>query len=129
MKLLSLLVTLFRASLALLGKKDKEPDSVDTIKDALSLICEQSGYPVKHVHSFGYKFDSAFWIAVQTDAHRNAIKRNPDLMKKLKDVFSTTDYFVHMNKHFGEKITPGLEVESQETVDRDFEGNWWYAMK
>ncbi len=104
-------------------------DPVDTVKDALKRICEEAGYPVKHVHSFGYKFDSAFWIAVQSDAHRNAIKRNADLMKKLKDVFSATDYFQKMNQHFNEQVSPGLEVESQETVTRDFEGNWWYAMK
>lgn len=108
-------------------------DPVETVKSELIRLCKEAGINARYVHSFGYKFDSAFWIEVDTDRDRSAIKRNAELMDRLKKVFIDTGYIDHINMLAArlqtDRVSPGIEVESNETVKRDFNGNWWYAMK
>ena len=63
----------------------------------------------------------AIWISTPTDADRDALRGDPTFIAALYDALRKASY-------------PTIEIagfafESQETVDRDYGGNWWYAVK
>ena len=99
---------------------------------------EQNGIKVLHISAFGYKFDSAFWIVVETDKQKEVLNKNEKLIAELKGLFNETGYMDLISKIWEQEVkqqsldylkTPGIVFESQQTVDRDFEGNWYHAMK
>ncbi|MFD2262674.1 hypothetical protein ACFSM5_07220 [Lacibacterium aquatile] len=113
-------------------KKSKE------IQKILKTMVKERGAAVLHITAFGYQYDSAFWIAVKTDADRDALVADEVFNAKLNAVFQETGYLQLIEEIWNLKInnpelgclrTPGIVFESQETVDRDFDGSWWYAMK
>ena len=99
---------------------------------------ERQGIKVLHISAIGYLFDSAFWIAVPTDAARDRLTRDQDLMARLKAYIDETGYVAQARTQHGKALAKinsehlfdiAIVFESQQTVDRDFEGNWFYAMK
>jgi hypothetical protein len=58
------------------------------------------------------------WLGTLTDAERDALAAEPDLA-------STTRVLVERSGLFFR----GVSVESQETVDRDYEGSWFYRLR
>ena len=65
----------------------------------------------------------AIWITTSTDSLRDTIKNDNDLKESVRDILRENDY--------PEDAIPfvGIAFESEETVKRDFDGNWWYAVK
>jgi hypothetical protein len=65
----------------------------------------------------------AIWIATQTDEERDQMRATSDLIPTFQRVLIAAGY--------PSAAVPevAFEFESQETVDRDYEGNWWYAVK
>lgn len=108
------------------------------LQDALKREVERQGVAVLHVTAFGYLFDRAFWIAVRTDAERDRLNQDEALMTRLKGLFDKKNYIQQARKEHGEALAKidaedsfdiGIVFESQETVERDNQGNWWYAMR
>ena len=65
----------------------------------------------------------AIWITTRTDEERDRLRQDTSLHQQIRDALLQVGY-------------PGAAVplvaltfESQETVDRDFGGNWYYATK
>jgi hypothetical protein len=108
------------------------------VQALLKRLVEAQGVPVHFISAFGHKFDSAFWIAVGTDRERDQLKADRTLLARLNAVFEESGYQrlvediwereVHMPALAYLK-TMGIVFESQETVDRDYQGNWYYCMK
>jgi hypothetical protein len=62
-------------------------------------------------------------IDVNTDDERDRLLEDKDLIEQLRQAILSSGYpaeSVPLVK---------FSIESQETVDRDFEGSWWYARK
>jgi hypothetical protein len=120
------------SSTLLAAAKSKE------VQTLLKSIVESRGIAVEHVTAFGFKYDSAFWIAVGTDAERERLFVDHQLHEDLFAVFAKTGYLRLVEKIWNDEVKnprlthfqkPSFTFQSQETVDRDFRGNWYYAMK
>ncbi|MBX7151980.1 hypothetical protein K1X84_10095 [bacterium] len=64
-----------------------------------------------------------FWICVKSDVMKVSLKSNMELKHKLKDILIKHDY--------PESARPfvSIDFESQETVDRESDGNWYHHFK
>jgi hypothetical protein len=63
------------------------------------------------------------WVKTRTDAERDGLLADATLKQTLDQALSQAGY--------PEAAIPHVEltIQSQETVDRDYEGNWFYAMR
>ena len=77
--------------------------------------------------SYGaYKIDPknlVFWICVQSDEEKLRLQSDLNLMKTLRQVLSQFDYPANA----ADKVH--IDFESQETVDRESNGNWFIHFK
>lgn len=64
-----------------------------------------------------------YWICVESDKQKNLLKFNIELQKELKDLLVEQDYPCDAIKYIK------INIESQETVDRESEGSWYYHFK
>lgn len=89
------------------------------------LVCAR--FPCCRVWSFGATdIDPkylAIWISTDTDAERDALAGDDALRRHLYDVLREVGYPA------GAVDQVAFGFESQETVDREYQGNWYYAMK
>jgi hypothetical protein len=108
------------------------------VQTRLKRMVEDGGIPVRHIWAFGYKYDSAFWVAVNKDSERDALQADRALLDRLNGVFDETGYRQLMEDKWQAEInnpqleylkTPGITFESQETVDREYGGNWYHRVK
>jgi len=65
----------------------------------------------------------AYWICVESDSQKNLLKSNIELQKELKDLLAKQNYPRDAMKYVQ------INIESQETVDRESEGSWYYHFK
>ena len=91
---------------------------------ARCLVAELRDQGVTGDYSFlGFHCDPVVWLVTQTDLERDRLLRSRQLRGLV----------VHRLKEAGVRDDlaeqAGATVESQETVDRDFDGNWRYAMQ
>ena len=60
------------------------------------------------------------WLGTQTDAQRDTLATANDLLAQVRRVLA--------QEVTGIDVT-GVTVQSEETVKRDYEGSWFYAMR
>lgn len=65
----------------------------------------------------------AIWITTDTDSQRNALNLDEAFKPAIRDILKKNGYPAEAIPHVA------IVVESQETVSRDFLGNWWHAVK
>src|SRR5262245_37730396 len=65
----------------------------------------------------------AIWIQTDTDAQRDALRQDLGLQAGVRAALREAGY---PEAAIG---GVGIAVESEETVKRDYGGNWWYAIK
>lgn len=103
--------------------KRKIFDIKDDIMRAISAVCEE-----KHsIYWYGsYDIDPknlAFWICVNSDEMKNKLEQNKELKKQLKNLLIKYEYPQEaINDVF-------IGFESQETVDRESNGDWYLHFK
>ena len=95
------------------------------VKDAIPrIVAMLESHGVKRVQWFlGFGGEPVIWLVTSTDAERDAVARQgffrEEVLAKLAEA--------------GVGDPPlskaGVTVESEESVERDWQGNWWYAMK
>ena len=90
-----------------------------------SLIKTENSKPI--VWSFGsYTIDPkylTFVVGISTDEKRNQLRNNTEFNKSLKLLLAKFNW----PKKARNYVT--FDIESQETVDRETNGNWWYHYK
>lgn len=64
-----------------------------------------------------------YWICVQSDKERDRLTSDKQLTKRLRDTLNVVNY----PEEGREFVFIGFE--SQETVDRESNGNWWHHWK
>ena len=103
--------------------KRKILDIVDNIKIIIQSFCKEKFW----INWYGaYDVDPqnlVIWICVQTDNTKFKLESNPELNTQLRDILSKYNYPVHARSavHIG--------FESQETIDREANGNWYEHFK
>ena len=80
-----------------------------------------------HVWSFGaYYIDPkhiVFVVGVPSDRERDLLRSDAEFASRLRDLL------VRFNWPRSARDLVVFDIESQETVDRDTQGNWWYHYK
>jgi hypothetical protein len=99
---------------------------VATIKSDIERLLSVRGIKAG-VWSFG-AFDIhpkhiVFVVGVSTDAEKNALKHDEEFLDKLTKLLVKHDWPEHA------RSSVLFDVESQETVDRETKGHWWYHYK
>lgn len=64
-----------------------------------------------------------YWICVESDSQKNLLKSNIELQKELKDLLAKQNYPLNAIKYVQ------INIESQEMVNRESEGSWYYHFK
>jgi hypothetical protein len=64
-----------------------------------------------------------YYICVETDRTRDELQKDSDLMHKLRTVLKEVNYPPEARDQVS------IAFASQETVNRDFQGNWYYYFK
>jgi hypothetical protein len=62
-------------------------------------------------------------IAVPTDAERNVLKKDPAIVQSLQALLTQISWPEQARPHVI------VDIESEETVCRESDGNWWYHYK
>ena len=96
------------------------------IESALKGLVRAKGFKPK-VWSYGaYYIDPkylVFVVGVETDAIKSVLKSNDSFCVSMKNLLKRFNWPVHARSDVV------FDVESQETVDRENNGNWWYHYK
>lgn len=76
-------------------------------------------YGANHIHPRHL----VYWICVQSDAEKKRLQADQELCRSLRSLLHEYRYPIEGRDgvHIG--------FESQETVDRESAGNWWYHWK
>ncbi|MCT4135308.1 hypothetical protein HZP67_17000 [Elizabethkingia anophelis] len=95
----------------------------EDIKKDVSEVCSKT----IRIDSFGaYEIDPknlVFFVCVKSDQMKMKLKEDKILNEKSRELFIKYKY----PKNAIEYVS--INFESQETVDRDYEGNWYYYYK
>lgn len=75
---------------------------------------------VEHVVAFSPPFDYWLWLGTDTDDERDRLKNDPVVVGLLRDL---------TRRHGPNATFEGFTVESQQTVDREYEGSWFYRLR
>jgi hypothetical protein len=79
------------------------------------------------VWSFGaYYIDPrhmVFVVGVPSDKERDSLRSDKDFLGKMKGLLVRVNWPASAREHVA------FDIESQETVDRENNGNWWYHYK
>lgn len=110
--------------MGILSRKPALP--ISAAEQAVLRIC-QTVTECTGVFSFGaVEIDPkylAIWVSVATDEQKNMLKAHPELIEKFQEAILELGYPAESVPEIG------YAFESQETVDRDYNHNWWYAVK
>ena len=77
---------------------------------------------VEYVAAFPSQDDTWVWLGTATDVERDALAgTEPEVLSQVR---ATAE-----QHGFSPERVSGVTVQSGETVTRDFEGNWFYALR
>ncbi len=96
------------------------------IEAAIKVLVKAEGYK-PFVWSFGAYYIEpkhlVFVVGVPTDEEKNILKENNNFIHSLNILLVKFGWPEKARKHVI------FDIESQETVDRENNGNWWYHYK
>jgi hypothetical protein len=92
-----------------------EPELLQSFRDA-------GVTRVEYVSAFPAQDDAWDWLGTGTDAHRDALASSgPRVLAEVRLIAERHGFIAAKVR--------GVTVQSEETVDRDFEGSWFYALR
>lgn len=75
---------------------------------------------VEYVTAFSEPFPFWVWLGTTTDVERDELARDSSAGGRVAEVAGRFGF---------DALCEGFTVESQETVDRDYAGNWFYRLR
>jgi hypothetical protein len=78
---------------------------------------------VEYVVGFVHPYGVWVWLATSSDAERDGLGEGHPFLREVGEILTEAGLSVE-DAHF-----EGTTVQSQETVDRDYEGSWFYALR
>lgn len=104
---------------------EQKVSEIERALDALArAACREGFLWVTHYGAFDIQpRHLVYWICVKTDAERDRLAADTELMVSLRQVLSDHDYPLAGRKHVH------IGFESEETVDRVAGGNWYHYWK
>jgi hypothetical protein len=78
---------------------------------------------VEYAVGFVRPYAVSVWLGTETDAQRDKLATRPQLRESVFEVLAE----VEMSE--SEYVYRGVVVQSEETVQRDYEGSWFYALR
>ena len=97
-------------------------DQLERIKECLlAALSERGVRRVEFVTAFIEPYDSWVWLGTSTDSERDALLDVHDLLELVSDAIQASG--------LDHSLITGATSQSQETVDRDYEGSWFYALR
>jgi hypothetical protein len=96
---------------------------LQNMKPALLRRFKDSGVVrVEYVSAFPSQDDAWVWLGTATDAERDALTGSgPRLLCEARLIAERHGFPGH--------VVSGVSVQSEETVARDYEGSWFYALR
>lgn len=93
------------------------------LEPALLHVFREAGVKgIEYVAAFPFQDDAWVWLGTATDAERDALTgTEPQLLSEVRMIAERRGFR-------GEKVS-GVTVQSEETVARDYEGSWFYALR
>lgn len=77
---------------------------------------------IEYVSAFPFPDDAWVWLGTSTDAERDALVRSePEVLVEVRLIAERHGFLA-------ERVS-GVTVQSEETVARDFQGSWFYALR
>ncbi len=103
--------------------KRKIFDIKDDIEKTIKPLCKEK-FRIEWygAYDIGPK-NLVFWICVESDKMKSSFESDVTLMKQLRDLLDKYDYPLEARPHVV------IGYESQETVDRESNGNWYDHFK
>jgi hypothetical protein len=77
----------------------------------------------EYVVGFVEPYGVSVWLGTETDAQRDKLAARPGLRVSVSDVLAE----VGMSE--SAYVFRGVVVQSEETVQRDYDGSWFYALR
>lgn len=78
---------------------------------------------VEYVAAFPDQQPFAVWLGTATDSEAQRLRASPTVHGQVHDVLQTCGFQGH------DLTELKVVIQSQETVDRDYAGNWFYALR
>ena len=78
---------------------------------------------VEYVVGFVHPFSIYVWLVTTTDAERDQMPTKDPFLDEVRRVIGESQFPIEHGS------IDGTVVQSQETVDRDYEGSWFYALR
>jgi hypothetical protein len=75
---------------------------------------------IEYVVAFTSPYQFWAWLGTSTDAERDQLANDPTLTDRVRRL---------AEKRGLGALLEGVSVESQETVDREYEGSWFYRLR
>jgi hypothetical protein len=93
------------------------------MEPALLQAFRESGVTrIEYVAAFPSQDDAWVWLGTETDAERDALAGSePQVLSEVR--------LIAERHGFSAENVSGVTVQSEETVARDFEGSWFYALR
>lgn len=90
-------------------------------REIVQAFTERGVFRVEPVIAFSPPFDYWLWLGTTTDDERDRLRADASVGARLAEMTQTHGP--------ADGVFEGYTVESQETVDREFEGSWFYRLR
>jgi hypothetical protein len=87
------------------------------------MLASEGVIGAQYVVGFVHPFAVHVWLVTATDAERDALGSSNPFFAEITSALLASGFPVE------HAAIEGTVAQSQETVDRDYEGNWFYALR
>lgn len=110
-----------RFRLAAMSGQQPDWDQLEKMRQVLVLDLSDRGVTkVEFVTAFVEPFQSSVWLCVSSDAERDELLTKPDLLELVHAALRSNQ--------LDASLIDSATAQSQETVNRDYEGSWFNAL-
>ena len=95
----------------------------DARSQLLAALGDDGVQRIEYAVGFVDPYDVSVWLATATDAQRDALAQQDGLEEKVAETLRAAGI------DESDAVFSNVIVQSQETVDREYDGSWFYALR